>query len=215
VTLHVPLEARGPDATRGLLDARRLSLLPRGAVVVNAARGEVLDGEALLALLASGRVGAALLDVWQAEPTPDPRLVRAAEVATPHIAGHSLDGKLEGTRMIYRAACQHLGREARWTPSLAPPPDSVVDTRGTDAEVLARALVPYYRLMDDDAELRRIVELPGGERGPAFRSHREHYPLRRELRGARVTVGEPRPLVARVLAVLGAAVDGAAATSPQ
>ncbi|HEX8950725.1 MAG TPA: 4-phosphoerythronate dehydrogenase, partial [Polyangia bacterium] len=100
VTLHVPLTRSGEDATFHLVDARRLR---RDAVLVNACRGEVLDSASALAV-----ANPLLLDVFEGEPSPDPRLVARAAIATPHIAGHSLDGKANGTKMIYDAACAFL-----------------------------------------------------------------------------------------------------------
>jgi glyoxylate/hydroxypyruvate reductase A len=60
----------GTSATRGLLDAARLALLPAGATVINVGRGAVVDDQALLAALDAGRIEAAILDVFQTEPLP-------------------------------------------------------------------------------------------------------------------------------------------------
>jgi lactate dehydrogenase-like 2-hydroxyacid dehydrogenase len=68
LSLHAP----STSETRHLLDARRLALLPRGAIVVNTARGDLVDDEALVAALRSGQVGAAGLDVFQGEPALHP-----------------------------------------------------------------------------------------------------------------------------------------------
>jgi lactate dehydrogenase-like 2-hydroxyacid dehydrogenase len=68
LSLHAP----STPETRHLLDARRLALLPRGAIVVNSARGDLVDDEALIAALRSGQVGAAGLDVFQGEPAVNP-----------------------------------------------------------------------------------------------------------------------------------------------
>src|SRR5689334_5916892 len=126
VTLHVPLTRSGQDATVHLVDARRLR---RDAVLINACRGEVLDSASALAV-----ANPLLLDVFEGEPAPDPRLVARAAIATPHIAGHSLDGKANGTKMIYDAACAFLGVAPTWTPpqSLPPPPGPIVVYRRAD-----------------------------------------------------------------------------------
>jgi len=68
LSLHAP----STPETKHLLDARRLALLPRGAIVVNSARGDLVDDEALIAALRSGQVGAAGLDVFQGEPAINP-----------------------------------------------------------------------------------------------------------------------------------------------
>jgi lactate dehydrogenase-like 2-hydroxyacid dehydrogenase len=68
LSLHAP----STPETRHLLDARRLALLPRGAIVVNTARGDLVDDEALIAALRSGQVAAAGLDVFEGEPAVHP-----------------------------------------------------------------------------------------------------------------------------------------------
>ena len=89
VSLHCPRTT----ATRGLLDARRLALLPRGAYVLNTAGGGCVDEQALVAALESGHLGGAALDVFAVEPLPrDSALLRAPRLLlTPHLAGAADD----------------------------------------------------------------------------------------------------------------------------
>jgi glyoxylate reductase len=82
VSLHVPLH----DATRGLIDGRRLSLMKPSAVLVNTARGPVVDEEALATALEDGTIFAAGIDVYEREPLVHPRLLAAPHaVLLPHI----------------------------------------------------------------------------------------------------------------------------------
>ncbi|GAC1353341.1 MAG: hypothetical protein NVSMB1_25950 [Polyangiales bacterium] len=82
VTLHAPLT----EETRGLLSRERLSSMRPGAIVINVARGAMLDEHALVDLLVSGHLGGAALDVFQGEPQINPRLLQAPRlVLTPHI----------------------------------------------------------------------------------------------------------------------------------
>jgi D-3-phosphoglycerate dehydrogenase len=85
----VSLHARLTPETRGLLGARELGLLPEGAVVVNCARGALLDEDALCDGLESGRLAGAALDVFAVEPPPPGSRLRTAPrlVMTPHLAG--------------------------------------------------------------------------------------------------------------------------------
>jgi phosphoglycerate dehydrogenase-like enzyme len=77
------------EQTSGIIGARELELLPRGAHVVNVGRGELIDEEALIAALHTGRVGGAALDVFVVEPLPDnnPLWVMPNVIVTPHSAG--------------------------------------------------------------------------------------------------------------------------------
>jgi (S)-sulfolactate dehydrogenase len=85
VSLHVPLV----DATRNLFDARRIAQMKRGAVLINTARGGIVDEAALAAALKSGQLGGAAIDVFGAEPLPaSPHFEGCPNlVLTPHVAG--------------------------------------------------------------------------------------------------------------------------------
>jgi glyoxylate reductase len=98
ITLHVPLT----DETRHLIDARRLRLMKRDAVLVNTSRGPVVDEEALAVALEDGVIFAAGLDVYEREPEVHPRLLAAPRaVLLPHIGSASLATR---TRMAQVAA---------------------------------------------------------------------------------------------------------------
>ncbi|MET7284543.1 2-hydroxyacid dehydrogenase [Streptomyces sp. NPDC005573] len=111
ITLH----ARLTEETRGLIGARELALLPPGAVVVNAARGPLLDEDALCAALEGGRLSAAALDTFACEPLPaGSRLHALADrvVLTPHLGGASQ----EVARRAARIAAAEVGRWMRGEP---------------------------------------------------------------------------------------------------
>jgi lactate dehydrogenase-like 2-hydroxyacid dehydrogenase len=106
VSLHVPLT----DSTRQLIDRRRLGLMREGAVLVNTARGAVLDEEALAEALESGRLGAAGLDVYEHEPTVSPRLLAAPRtVLLPHVASATQATR----RAMLRLAAERLAGALR------------------------------------------------------------------------------------------------------
>jgi glyoxylate reductase len=116
VSVHLAL---APE-TRGLLDARALASLRPGAILVSTARGGILDETALAAALASGRLAAAALDVFESEPLPaeSPLLEAPNLVLTPHIGSASIATRtrmadlavenllaaLEGRPLLHRAA---------------------------------------------------------------------------------------------------------------
>ena len=114
VSVHVPLVKDGPYPTQYLFDQSQLASLKTGTLLVNAARGGIVEANALLAELLSGRLHAAL-DVWPNEPFIEHQLLRATTVATPHVAGSSVQGKRNGTLMIYRAFCEAFPQQTSRT----------------------------------------------------------------------------------------------------
>jgi erythronate-4-phosphate dehydrogenase len=187
VTLHVPLD----ETTRHFVDPSQIN-----GWLVNACRGEVVNGEALLAARPQGLK--LVLDVFEHEPTPSPELVAACALATPHIAGHSVQGKLNGTKMVYDAACRFLQQPATWTPEVPKRPELALAVEGkSDEELLLQAI--GYAIEDDDRAMRQIV---AGQQ--TFRGYRDQYPPRYELTGTPVRLSTERRRLSAALAVLGA-----------
>ena len=152
VSLHVPLTRSGPWPTAHLVDGDVIERMAPGALLVNAARGDVVDGDALTAALAAGRIHAAL-DVWPGEPRIDSALLHATTVATPHVAGYSTEGKRRGTTMVYDAFCRWLGVDM---PAGAPErtnSNESLDVRG-HRDPIARAVLETTGVERDDAALR-------------------------------------------------------------
>jgi len=112
LTVHVPLT----PATRGLIGPDELALLPPGALVVNCARGGVIDEAALRSAVASGRLGGAALDVFEREPPPDGDLLRTPGfIFSPHIAGSTVEGQRRAAETCARDVLAVLtGRPPRW-----------------------------------------------------------------------------------------------------
>lgn len=98
VSLHIPLTPQ----TRGLLDARRLGLMKRDAVLINTARGGIVDEAALAAMLKEGRLCGAALDVFDNEPLPAGSPLAGAPrlILTPHIAGVTLEANERVSALI-------------------------------------------------------------------------------------------------------------------
>ncbi len=185
ITLHVPLNNSGEDKTRHLADAEFFGALDRKPVLINSSRGEVVEGDALKDALATGAVRAAVLDVWEGEPNPDPELMYMVDLATPHVAGYSVDGKANATGMSVRALSRYFGLGMdQWQPDSLPP--SRIDNMIADGSkfnlqdllmVIARR---SYDVLRDDDVLRRN---PG-----QFERLRVEYPARREPRAIRVNI---------------------------
>ena len=187
VTCHVPLTVDGPDPTYRLIGEVFLGRMNRGAWFCNAGRGETVDEVALRGVMARGSLGAVVLDVWDHEPEIDADLLGAVTLGTPHIAGYSLEGKINGTRMVYDAACRFLGQEPRWDAAAAYPVPEVpllaVEAQGrADEDVLAEVVSRIYPVVRDDETLRRSLAMTPRDRGREFDRQRQTYPTRREYR---------------------------------
>jgi erythronate-4-phosphate dehydrogenase len=199
VTLHVPLINEKPWPTRRLADCRFFEQMKRGAVFINAARGQVLDSDALLHAKANGIVSHAVLDVWDPEPAVRADVLGCATIGTPHIAGHSLEGKLNGTLQVYRQTCNFFEVEPNWDPAPFLPPVAVpelrIDSRGrSDLDVLAEAVAAVYDIEADQLSAEDIVR---------FDQLRAHYGVRREFKNTAVFLSEPRPKLVKRIAAAG------------
>lgn len=179
ITVHVPLEKEGPDATWHLFDAARIATLRPTQILINSSRGPVVDNQALKAALLGGRLKAAVLDVWEGEPAIDTELMSMLAVATPHIAGYSADGKANGTSMSVRAVARALGIKALedWTASGVPTPVQPLSfeldcTGKTTLQILSEAVLYTYRVEEDSRLLKADPSL--------FEKLRGDYRIRRE-----------------------------------
>jgi erythronate-4-phosphate dehydrogenase len=152
VTLHVPLDRTGPDRTLGLADASFFDAMKPGAWLINTSRGEVVDEQALKAALRSGKLSAAVLDVWAHEPAIDPELAAAVTFGTPHIAGYSVQGKANASSMVVRALAEAFDLPLKlWYPEGVPPQ---VTDRSVDWPMLQRTIDNYFDIAAEDARLR-------------------------------------------------------------
>lgn len=211
VTLHVPLSRAGPDATEGLVSQAFLETMMPDSVLLNSARGQVVDEKALRAALDEGWLAGACIDVWNGEPSLDPETVSRVTLATPHIAGHSLDGKANNTLASYRFVCETLGIEPVWTPEQTLPPIEhpvlTIDIDGRrDDEVLREAVRRCFPITEDDKALRGAARKDGDAIGAWFKSYRKDYPVWREYHRYQVALtGDPdrTPDLSRRLALLG------------
>lgn len=197
VTLHVPLTKTGPDATFHLADTAFIERLKPGAILMNTSRGGVADTGALTAAIGAGRLGGCVLDVWENEPNIDPALLERVDIASPHVAGYSFDGKVKGTQMIYEAACRFAGVEPTFDPTpLLPPPDvdeidySGADDNITEQQMFYDSVLIVYDILADDADMRDLLLKPPGSRGDCFDSLRKNYRQRREFNHTHVVLPE-------------------------
>ncbi|WP_176506106.1 MULTISPECIES: 4-phosphoerythronate dehydrogenase PdxB [Pseudomonas] len=207
ISLHTPLLRGGEYPTWHLLGAAQLAQLRPGAWLINASRGPVVDNAALRELLLDREDVHAVLDVWEGEPQVDLQLADLCTLATPHIAGYSLDGRQRGTAQIYQALCRHLGEaeKVQLADLLPPAPLAQIELDGTaePAWALATLCRAVYDPRRDDADFRRSLSDDVAEQRAAFDQLRRQYPPRREIEGLAVRVRGEAPQLAQLVNALG------------
>ena len=179
ISLHVPKTMQGPHKTFHLFDKSVLEQLTQQQILINACRGEVVDNHALLTLALAKKAPILVLDVWENEPNIEQALLPFVELATPHIAGYSLDGRVRGTEMLYQALVKYLNV----SPALnsknfkAAANISQISVSPIITPELLKSLVHLiYDVRRDDALFRTKVNQKNG-----FDLMRKNYPERREL----------------------------------
>ena len=178
ICLHTPITKTGLFPTHHLFNSDVLSRLKPGALLLNAGRGGVIDNSALLAHLEGGSRLQVALDVWEPEPQLNLKLMAMVTLATPHIAGYSLEGKTNGTLMVFDAFLKSLGKTA---PQSEEPVDEFQALGDQDS--LDEAILASYDVAADDQRMREALSGLGNPEavGLAFDQMRKDYPVRREF----------------------------------
>ena len=195
VTLHTPMTTEGKYPTKHLINADALNVMKADACLINASRGEVVDNQALLDHLLANQEFDAVLDVWEGEPELNTNLLSCCMLATPHIAGYSLDGKMRGTELIYRGVCEYFGLPARRKLAQFLPEPGIKKLTFSDQvpvnQALRTAIRAAYEIRVDDGVMRsRILRAKDSDAiREAFDLMRKEYPLRRDT--TRLRVGVP------------------------
>ncbi|WP_422777442.1 4-phosphoerythronate dehydrogenase PdxB [Pseudomonas mediterranea] len=208
ISLHTPLTRDGEQPTWHLFDEQRLNRLKPGTWLINAARGPVIDNTALRNVLLAREDLQAVLDVWEQEPTVDVDLADLCVIATPHIAGYSLDGRQRGTAQIYEALCAFLETPVAVSlGDLLPRPwlgGITLDAATDPAWALAALCRGVYDPRRDDADFRRSLVGTVSEQRSAFDALRKHYPPRREIDSLKVRIEGQSPALQQIVSALGA-----------
>lgn len=187
VCCHLPLTKSGTHPTYHLLSETQLAHLKQDVIFLNAGRGPTVDGDALKAVAVKHPDMTLLLDVWEFEPEVDLPLAARTSLATPHIAGYSLEGKLRGTFMLYQQFTEYLGAIAvKQFYSILPLPENpimVLDDSSTALDVINF----LYNYDDDDKRFRDSLSADTALQRKQFDLLRKTYPVRREFSSLTLT----------------------------
>ena len=205
LSLHTPLTQLGEYPTHHLIGAEQLELLRAGSWLINASRGAVVDNQALKQLLAQRADLRAVLDVWEGEPQVDIELAQRCDIATAHIGGYSLDGKIRGTAQIYQAFCQHFALPAK--ASIEFPAQTLLSMQIAAHTPMPEAMRVVCRAVydprSDDAAFRLSLAGDADQRRLAFDQVRKNYPVRREIPDLEVQLNQPQADLQQMLSALG------------
>jgi len=161
-----------------MFNSRSFKKMKKGAWFINSSRGEVAETGSLKRALLSGKLGGAVLDVWEHEPDIDLELMALTFLSTPHIAGYSTDGKALGTAMIVNSLSDYFGLPLKnWYPAKIPAvtnSEIVINGKGkSDIEILREAVFHTYNMDEDNIRMRFAPS--------DFELQRGNYPNRREF----------------------------------
>lgn len=175
ITFHVPLTKEGCHKTYHLADDVFFENLPKKPFIINAARGAIIDTSSIKKAIKHNLVAGAIIDCWEKEPTIDPEYMNMVDIATPHIAGYSADGKANATKMALSSLAQFWDMPTDpinliQIPSIE---NSIIDysTMAGENKLFSVFLKTYNPLED----MKRLLDNP-----EKFSQHRANYPLRRE-----------------------------------
>lgn len=178
ITLHVPLNIGGPDNTYHLFDYNNLEKLKDGAILINASRGQVVDNKALQKIIDIKNLKI-ILDVWENEPHINTSLLKKVEIATPHIAGYSYEGKVNGTVMIYNSLCKFLNIKPEWKPPQKQLKDlTLTGMISSNEDLLYKIFTKIYPIANDDSDFRKIIYMMESKQANYFDQLRKNYQLR-------------------------------------
>lgn len=195
VCLHTPLTQSGAHPTRHMIDAAALSAMKPGACLINASRGAVVDNRALSDYFSSPHIEReklnVVLDVWEHEPNIDTSLLDKLALASPHIAGYSIDGRRRGTDMVFEAFHQWLIQND----TQKSPGRSTNGEAQTPLEIPGGTLEDYilatFDVVAESSRMRAALTAASvqgeAEVGRAFDQLRKTCPARREFSHYQIT----------------------------
>ena len=205
ICVHTPLTQEGSHPTVHLLAEEQLAKLKPDAILINAGRGEVVDNNALLQNYDTNPSFIAVLDVWENEPKISQNLLAKIEIATPHIAGYSFDGKIRATQILKSAFCEFFNLDIPADNSVELSDMEIeLDTSGDAKDVVCHAILAAYPVMKDDADLRKVQGVGEKDCAQNFDALRKNYWQRREFSQHRISLANDCPgATRRMLAAAG------------
>ncbi|MCA1755950.1 MAG: 4-phosphoerythronate dehydrogenase [Bacteroidales bacterium] len=198
ISFHTPLTSDGAYPTRHLGNRNFFSSLKKGTIIINSSRGGVIDEEALKNAICRNIVAGAVIDTWEGEPRADAELVAMCDIATPHIAGYSLEGKRNAALMIIKDVAGFFNLDSSLIKTPEPLPGELEISLSVNREIPETLNAVIKAAYDIEKDSNNFRSSPG-----LFEEIRNSYPVRREFSGFRVTGSDSLPNLCLVLEKLG------------
>lgn len=178
ITFHTPLNKSGENTTLHLVDDYFIEACSKKPWIINTCRGEVTKTKALIHGMSTNSLSGLIMDCWENEPDISSELISLCEIATPHIAGYSKDGKANGTSMSVQALSRffNLGINSWTCPNIEDAATNIISLDGqgkNTGDIVAEAILQTYPIITDDQNLRSNLL--------KFEELRGNYPVRREF----------------------------------
>ncbi len=205
ITIHTPLSYKGKYPTFHMVNREFLMKIKPGTILINTSRGAVFDEKILLKFLP--KINGLIIDVWENEPDINIELLKAADIATPHIAGYSLDGKLNAAVMVFNKLSKLFNRTSRFTAkkflSGIKEQFSVTPSEKDTFQIIFETIIRVYNPLEDHNKMLKIIRLEKIRRPVYFEMLRRNYPVRREFFNYQIVLDDNKSKTASVLKRLG------------
>lgn len=176
ITVHTPLTDKGAFPTVNLLSKQQLATITPDQIIINAARGGVIDEQAW----AETKTKANIIDCWVNEPNINETLYKTAYLATPHIAGHSLDAKVAGSTMVYHELCNFwsVAEFETWKTELPEAPETIQLQEQHSIQASLNELFTHTHNIHKDDMAIRDANIENTHK--KYEYYRRNYPVYRE-----------------------------------
>ncbi len=187
ITLHVPYSKEGEFPTHHLIDYDELKQVKEDAVLINSSRGGVVNNKTLQQIIKEKNIFTGF-DVWESEPHPSPELVERCDISTPHIAGYSLEGKANGTKIVEKAFADFVGIESKWEPKLPEVRRNniIIENKNDPEQLLYKITKQIYDIDNDSIQFKTAFQKDQN----CFDKLRKDYLPRREFSNFKIIAND-------------------------
>jgi len=208
ITIHTPLTRETKYPTWHLFDKNILEQVNNQTLLINTSRGAVVDNQYLLKMLCENKIWYTILDVWEGEPDINMGLLEKVYLGTPHIAGYSYDGKVNGAVMIHNKICEffNIGSKIKAADILPKVKENQIQGSlfSTKEDTISHIICHAFNIEEDSNKMKKMLKLKNPvQRTQYFDKLRKEYPIRREFYNYMVSLPDQNHEIRNILDILG------------